>query len=349
MSEGGTTKRAVKQTAKQATSGEEAPRIDCLQYANWSEKIFRQMNAGGVHAAHVTIAYHENFREAVSNVIAWQRRFQKYRALIFHGKTAADVKTAQAQGRTAIFFGMQTPAVIEDDIGLVRVWHDLGARFMQLTYNNQSLLAGGCYEPHDSGVSRFGREVIGEMNRAGMAVDLSHAGARSVLQAIELSARPVAITHANPKWWHDCARNQPHDALRALAKSGGMLGLSLYAHHLRGGGDCTLAGFCEMAAETAARYGTAFLGIGSDLCQDQPHEVVAWMRNGRWRAPQADDAAAVFPRQPAWFENNLGFDNIAAGLKKVGFQASEVSAIMGGNWLRFFQESFDRRPGEAEE
>ncbi|HBN30599.1 MAG TPA: peptidase M19, partial [Rhodobacteraceae bacterium] len=153
-----------------------SPRIDNLQYANWSEKIFRQMRIGGVDAVHVTIAYHENFREAVLNVEAFNRWFEQFPDLIFQGKTAEDVSLAQATGRTAIFFGFQNPSPIEDDIRLVQVWHDLGVRFMQLTYNNQSLLATGCYEAEDNGITRMGREVIREMNRVGMVIDMSHSG-----------------------------------------------------------------------------------------------------------------------------------------------------------------------------
>lgn len=318
-----------------------APRIDGLQYANWSESIFHQMNAGGLHAVHATLAYHENFRELVQVVIAWNRRFQRYRQLILPGRRADDVETAMRQGRTAIFFGLQTPAPIEDDIGLVEVCYSLGIRFMQLTYNNQSLLAGGCYEPEDSGLSRFGRAVIAEMNRVGMVVDMSHSAERSTLQAIEQSARPIAITHANPKWWHACPRNHSDSVLRALSESGGMLGFSLYPHHLRGGSDCTLTAFCQMIAAAAERYGSAALAIGSDLCQDQPDAVVEWMRNGRWRLAAESDPPAVFPPPLGWFQDNRDFVNIGEGLRQQGFNDEETAAIMGGNWLRFYRDSFE--------
>ena len=81
--------------------------IDALQYNNWSEKVFKQINAGGLSAIHVTICYHEDFQEMVQNVIDWNRRFEDYDEMIFLGKTADDVRTAKAQGRTAIFFGYQ--------------------------------------------------------------------------------------------------------------------------------------------------------------------------------------------------------------------------------------------------
>src|SRR5438477_1596931 len=170
--------------------------IDCLQYCNWSEAIFRDMRGGGVTAIHATLCYHESFRETAANIASWNRHFERFPELIFQARTGADVHRAASEGRTAIFFGAQNPSCIEDDIGLVEILHTLGLRFMQLTYSNQSLLATGCYESEDSGLTRMGREVVREMNRLGLAIDMSHSAERSTLDAIGRSARPIAITHA---------------------------------------------------------------------------------------------------------------------------------------------------------
>ena len=318
--------------------------IDSLQYCNWSERIFRQMREGGVDAVHVTIAYHENFRETVANIEKWNLWFERFDDLIFHGRTGADVRLARKSGRTAIFFGFQNPSPIEDDIGLVEICHSLGARFMQLTYNNQSLLATGCYEDDDTGLTRMGRQVVAEMNRVGLVVDMSHSAERSTLEAIEHSTRPIAITHANPSFWHPARRNKSDEVLRALSGSGGMLGFSLYPHHLKGGSECTLASYCEMIARTAEMTGPERLGIGTDLCQDHGDEVVEWMRVGRWTKQldygegSADQPG--FPDMPSWFRNNTHFGNIERGLEKQGFSKKDVAGIMGENWLAFFDASF---------
>jgi len=318
--------------------------IDNLQYANWSEKIFKQMRAGNVDAVHATISYHENFRETVLNIEKWNRWFEQYPDLIMMGRYASDIDVARNTGRTAIFFGFQNPSPIEDDIGLVEIVHALGARFMQLTYNNQSLLATGCYESTDTGITRMGKQVIKEMNRVGLVVDMSHSADQSTIEAAELSERPIAITHANPFDWEPARRNKRDSVIRAVTQNGGMLGFSLYPHHLKNKSDCTVTDFCEMIARTADTYGTQHLGIGSDLCQDQPDSIVEWMRVGRWskEIDYGEGSAALpgFPADVEWFKDNTCFGNIAAGLERIGMNKDEVSDIMGKNWYRFYQNGF---------
>lgn len=319
-------------------------RIDNLQYANWSPRIFQQMREGGMDAIHVTIAYHENFRETVLNIEQWNQWFDVHSDLIMMGRTASDVDKARQTGRTAIFFGLQNPSPIEDDIGLIDIVHTLGVRFMQLTYNNQSLLATGCYESCDTGVTRMGKQVIKEMNRVGLVVDMSHSADRSTIEAADFSQRPIAITHANPYEWEPALRNKKDDVIRAVTGNGGMLGFSMYPHHLKDKSACTRTSFCEMIARTAEKFGVEHLGIGSDLCQDQPDSVVQWMRMGRWSREHdyGEGSASLpgFPDMPGWFNDNRDFGNLENGLRDVGMNHDEVEAIMGGNWYTFYMENF---------
>ena len=318
--------------------------IDGLQYCNWSEKVFRQMREGGATTVHVTISYWEDFRETVERMVEWNRRFEAHHDLIVPVHGAEDVRRAKAEGKTGIVFGAQNCSPIEDDVGLVQVLHDLGLRFMQLSYNNQSLLATGCYEAEDPGITRMGRQVIREMNRVGLVIDMSHSAERSTLEAVEISERPIAVTHANPAFWMPALRNKSDAILKALGESGGMLGFSLYPHHLKDKTDCTLEAFCQMVARTAELMGIDHIGIGSDLCQDQPDSVVEWMRNGTWTRAldfgEGSKGEAGFPPQPNWFRDNRDFGTLATGLATVGFGREEVAKIMGGNWLSFFERSF---------
>jgi membrane dipeptidase len=313
-------------------------RIDGLQYCNWSREIFLQMRAGGLTAVHATVSYHEGFRQTVRHLVDWRARFREHEDLILLARNWDDVERARASGRTGIFLGLQTPMAIEDDIGLIEILHDLGVRFMQLAYNNQSLLGCGWMEDEDSGVTRMGREAIAEMNRLGMAIDLSHAGERTALEAIEFSKRPVVISHANPRWLKDTARNVSKTLLQALRAKGGLLGLSLYPLHLPNGSETTLKQFGEMAAAAAEIVGVDHLGVGSDLCQNQPDSTVRWMRAGRWTL--ASDDALAFPRQPDWFRSNQDFPGLADGLAAAGFDSGEIASVLGDAWRKYIAASF---------
>ena len=196
----------------------------------------------------------------------------------------------------------------------------------------------------DPGLTRMGRQVIAEMNRVGLVVDMSHSADRSTIEAADISARPIAITHANPHAWAPALRNKSDDVIGAVTSRGGMLGFSLYPHHLKDKSACSLESFCEMIARMAEKFGAEHLGIGSDLCQDQPDSVVDWMRTGRWTKGvdygEGTAAAPGFPPMPDWFQDNRDFGNIEKGLRDIGMTADEVAGIMGGNWYRFFAENF---------
>ena len=306
--------------------------------------MFEEVRDGGIDAVHVTIAYWENTKETLENIGQWHRRFRIFNDLIMPVRQASDILEAKRQGKVGIIFGFQNCSPIEDDLKMVQILHELGVRIMQLTYNNQSLLGAGCYEDNDAGITRFGKEVIREMNRVGMIIDMSHSGERSTLEAIELSERPIAITHANPSFFHAALRNKSDRVLKALGESGGMFGFSLYPFHLKNGADCTLQEFCEMIARTAEMVGIDRLGIGSDLCKKWDYSTLEWMRSGRWTAEvdygEGSAANREWPQQPSWFEGAGDIMNIADGLLQVGFRQEDVAKVMGNNWQRFFEEGF---------
>ncbi|MFT5484271.1 MAG: membrane dipeptidase [Halieaceae bacterium] len=318
--------------------------IDGLQYSKWDRSVFEQMILGGLSCVHVTIAYWENARETLSNIGRWNQLFEQHADLIMPVRVAADVEKARDEGKVGIVFGFQNCSPIEDDISLVEVFHQLNVRFMQLTYNNQSLLGSGCYETEDTGISRFGKVVIQEMNRVGMVIDMSHSGERSTLEAIDLSSRPITVSHANPSFFHEALRNKSDDVLTAMSRRGGLLGFSLYPFHLADGPDCTLDSFCVMVARAVDLMGIEHVGIGSDLCLNQDLSVLEWMRNGRWSKKldygEGSVANASWPNSLPWFADSSDFPNLTNGLLQHGFSEPDVRLIMGENWLRFFADSF---------
>ena len=318
--------------------------IDGLQYCNWDRSIFENIWKGGLTAVHVTLVYWENTKESFQKLDEWDSNFSKHADILSHAKTTQDILEAKKNNKVAIIYGFQNSAPIENNIFLVEEFFLRGLRFMQLTYNNQTPLAGGCFESNDSGVSRFGYSVIEEMNRLGMIVDLSHAGKKSCLDAINFSKKPVAISHANPVFFHHSLRNIDDDVLKKLSKKDGFIGLSLYPFHLKNHGDCTLEDFCEMICKLANIIGIDHIGIGSDLCKNWDNDVVMWMRNGKWTKKtdygESDIKSSSWPKQPSWFKNGSDIKNIYTGLIKCGMSETKIFKILGSNWLEFMKMHF---------
>ena len=315
--------------------------IDGLQYCYWDRSYFESLQRSGITAVHVTLVYHEMARETLSRFAQWNKYFELYSDLIMPIMNMTDVKIAKEKKLVGIFFGAQNCSPIDDEIGLIEVMRKQGLLIMQLTYNNQSLLATGCYEKHDNGITRFGKQAIEEMNRVGMIIDMSHSSEISTLEAIDLSSRPICISHANPNFAHKALRNKSNEVIKALCKRGGLLGFSLYPFHLPNSSKCTLEDFTQMIADTADMVGVEHLGIGSDLCLNQPIEVLEWMRNGRWTKSmdygEGSASNSGWPDDLPWFKDENGMENIYNGLLKQGFKEKEANQILGGNWFNFLE------------
>ncbi len=319
---------------------ESFPVIDALQASNWSATHFQSLVDAGIDAIHVTVAFWHDCQETLKQLGKWNRWFNEYSDLIMPVRDVGDIDRAHKKGRTGIILGFQNSSPIEDDFSLIEIFHQLGVRVMQLTYNNQNLLGTGCYENQDAGLTKFGRMTVREMNRLGMIVDVSHTSEKTCFDVIDYSERPIAITHANPSSFHNVVRNKSDVLLLELANSDGMLGFSLYPLHLANGSDCQLEEFCTMVSRTADLIGVNHLGLGTDLCLGWGSDYLNYMRSGTWDDGKQSNTEVVWPAYPSWFRQPEDLQNVASGLNAVGFSDSEVGMIMGGNWYRFFRESW---------
>lgn len=318
--------------------------IDGLQYCNWNRELFLDVWKGGISAIHVTLVYWENREASFDKFSQWQKILIEHKDIVCHAKNTQDILEANKNNKVAIIFGFQNSAPIENDIFLIEKFFSKGLRFMQLTYNNQTALAGGCFETKDSGLSRFGYQVIEEMNRLGMIIDLSHAGKKTCLDAIQLSSKPVAFSHANPLFFHSSKRNIDDEVLKILSKKDGIIGLSLYPLHLKDNGNCKIEDFCEMIHKLVNMIGIDHIGIGSDLCINWDDHVVQWMRNGKWTKKlnygESRNKSSTWPKQPSWFQKGSDIKNVYYGLLKSGMDEKNIYKILGTNWLDFMKKNF---------
>ena len=322
--------------------------VDGLQIPTPERRWFEEWHAGGLGCVHATMAVWEGAKETLSYIAKYKRVLLENADIVEQATTAEDIVRIAAAGKTAVLFGFQNTAPIEHDIELFRVFRDLGVRIMQLTYNLQNYIGCGYWEQSDSGISsRFGRQAIEEMNALGILIDLSHCGERTTLEAIEQSGRPVSITHANPREYvgaptFGAARLKTTEAIKALARRGGVLGLSPNRNMVKRGADTTLEEFCDMVAWTAERIGVDAVGIGTDYCPGHPPSIRTWWRYARWsreRAPAAQMQIAPHEGWQDWLRSPAQFANIWEGLAHHGFSDGDVAKIMGGNFMRLFRDS----------
>jgi microsomal dipeptidase-like Zn-dependent dipeptidase len=321
--------------------------IDALEYSDWDREIFQEMASGGLTCVHATVAVWEDARTTLDLIGRWNRRFRANADLIRPIRQGADIQRASADRKVGIVLGFQNTSPFEDDLDLVEIFHGLGIRIAQLTYNIQNFVGGSCYESNDSGLSRFGRYVIGEMNRVGMLVDLSHVGERTAFDAVSASTRPVAITHANLASVRAHPRNKSDKLVRALAEAGGVLGCSPYPH-ITGGSDTKLSDWCEMVARAVELMGVDHVAVGTDTSRKWTDDYLGWIRMGRWS--HEIDYGASTTRSTGWepwpdfYQTPADFPHLAQGLREHGFADDETAKIMGLNWLRLFTDSFGPVP-----
>lgn len=323
--------------------------IDCLQSSKPERDRFEEWRRGDVNCVHMTVATMENARETLSLLGKWNRHFEENADLIAPALTAADIGPIVASKRTAVILGFQDTSPFEDDIELVEIFHRLGVRVVQLTYNIQNRVGSGCWETEDSGISKhFGKNVLSEMNRLGMLIDVSHCGERTSMDAIDLSSQPIAVTHANPdefvgKDIELNRRNKSTALLKRLAERGGVVGLSLYPKIMKGGSDCTLDTFLDMVSWTVDRIGIDSVAMGTDFYAGWPLSAILWWRAGRFARESAVPITG-FSAWPSFFQSPADFPKLVHGLESRGFKKDEVNKFIGGNWLRLFGEVFAAPP-----
>src|SRR5437763_4026950 len=213
--------------------------IDGLVVSKWSRAVFADMRRGGLTAANCTCSIWEGFVGTMRHIAQWKRWFADNSDLITAVRTTA-VRRAKVEARTGIILGFQNTSALEDQIGYISLFKELGVGVMRITYNTQNLAGAGCYERRDTGLSGFGHEVVAEMNRVGVLCDLSHVGAVTSRDVILASKRPVAYTHILPAALKAHPRNKSDEDIRFIAEHGGFVGVTMFPPFLARGNNSTV-------------------------------------------------------------------------------------------------------------
>ncbi len=310
--------------------------VDGLIVSDFNREIFLDMRRGGLTAANCTCCIWEDFTGTMRNIMQWHAWFRDHPDLILQVKTTADIQRAKAEGKVGIILGWQNISGIEDQIGYLSLFKELGVGIMQMAYNTQNLVATGCYESKDGGLSDFGREVIAEMNRLGILCDLSHVGSTSSRDVILESRQPVAYSHCLPAGLKPHPRNKSDEELRFIVDHGGFVGVTMFTPFLARGVDATVEDYVQAMEYVIDRCGEDHVGYGTDFTQGHEPAFFDWITHDKGYARRLTDFGTI--KNPAGLETIGQTGSLTATMLRRGWPESRIEKVMGRNWVDFLRE-----------
>ena len=235
-------------------------------------------------------------------------------------ESADDVLRAKSEGKLAIGFHFQGTNPIAHDLAMVEVYYKLGIRHMLMCYNVKTPIGDGCQEQTDGGLSRLGADLVKEMNRVGMLVDVAHTGYRTSMDVFATSSEPVILSHANARALCDHTRNVWDDQIVACAESSGVIGVIAFKPVL-GDDDVPIVDLLLRHIQYIADLvGPQHVGLALDLIYDQSVSTQTMWNPFYHPRPITD----IPPEQMPF---------IVDGLLRAGFTDAESRGILGENWL----------------
>lgn len=309
--------------------------IDGLIISNFNRDVFEDMRRGGITAANCTCCVWEGFTETMRNVARWKRWFGEHGDVITQIYTSDDIVRAKKEGKTGIILGWQNLTGIEDQIGYLALFKELGVGIMQMAYNTQNLVGCGCYEKVDSGLSEFGHDVVAEMNRLGILCDLSHVGPKTSTDVIVASKQPVAYTHCLPAGLKQHPRNKSDEQLKFIADKGGFVGVTMFPPFLKKGPQSTVDDYVEAIDYVIKICGEEGVGIGTDFTQGYGQEFFDWITHDKGYGRRLTNFGDVI--NPEGLRTIGEFPNLTAAMERAGWSTTRIERILGANWLRLLK------------
>jgi len=280
---------------------------------------FVRLRDSGTTVFHPAVGYTAGdiYAESLRDIIGWNGFLAAHGEQFRRIERVADFKQAKALGKIGILIGEQNSAhfrTVED----VDRFYNLGQRVSQLTYSGNRIGAGSS-DPRDSGLSQYGVQIVERMNAVGMAVDVSHCGDRTTMDAIDASRKPVLITHSNCRALvPGMARCKTDEAITRLAAKGGVMGITMVRSFVRAGGRVTIEHVLDHVDHLAKLAGVEHAGIGSDVDLDGRDTPVHPTR--RFDLDGIDYAKKIY--------------DLTEGLVSRNYSSRNIELILGGNFER---------------
>ncbi|MEA2934869.1 MAG: rane dipeptidase [Variibacter sp.] len=304
------------------------------EYVEWFQE-------GGYTAVAPTVGLGGDAAAALRELGGWHRFINSRHDLLLV-RAAADIQAAKQQKKLGIIFHFQGTSPIEGDLRYADAFKALGVGMVMLAYNQKNRVGDGCEERTDAGLSNFGVELVERLNELRIVIDCSHTGLRTTLDAIEMSSAPVVFSHSNPKAVHESRRNITDEQIKAVAKSGGLVGINGFLAYVSPDSKPTLDQFLRHVDYVVNLVGIDHVGLGVDYFTHQvgvatDAQALEYyedsVRVGRWRRD-------TYPPPPYPYPEGIGtpkeIRNFTKALLERGYKPDDTKKILGGNWLRVF-------------
>jgi membrane dipeptidase len=326
----------------------------CFSTPGFFKEEEREIQAfvdGGIGGGLATVAEEEhNFAKAVDSINKHVRLFRRHPDKVRVCESVRELEQCKAEGRVGFVLHFQDSRPIETDLDYLEVFHKLGLRVFQLTYNSQNYVGSGCCELHDAGLSSFGRSVVEACNSLGLLIDLSHCGYTTCRDAIRHTRKPLALTHVGAyALCRAAGRNKPDDIIKAVADTGGVIGIAFFAPLVKRNNEthevllADVDDVLDHIDHVVKLVGSEHVGIGSDLSNYYARTLdLPPFSSIRSYRPLRPDVFGVGPvdRYDPWpvgLDSHSKMLNLTRGLVKRGYSDEDVVGILGGNWLRLFR------------
>ncbi len=266
----------------------------------------------------------------------------KLRGFVSRAASPADIEAARREGRHWLYLtGNGVPLAQEwnstaDELAYVRLFYQLGIRMMHLTYNRRNALGDGCAEPANAGLSELGRAAIAEMNRVGLIVDVAHSGWRTSLEAARASTKPIVASHSAAMEMRRHIRAKPDEVIRAIADTGGYVGVYSVASFLARSGD--LNAMLDNIEYLVKKFGADHVAIGTDLAYIPSTANAQWKLAGP-RPKSRERFEALWPPGALTSQGHpslawINWPMFTVGMVQRGISDADIQNILGGNVLR---------------
>jgi membrane dipeptidase len=336
------------QEARAAKLHSDAVVVNALDtsYSILEDKYFQKLGAGGVNVSWVTVGGSELI-ETVDAAASMLAKIAANSGTMVQVTTAAGMEQAKRDGKVAVLLSTQNAGCVEDDPRRLEVLYRLGYRCMGITYSGGNYLGAGCGERtrETQGLSFAGVDVLNEMNRLGILVDMSHSGDATTWDVLRLSKKPVVFTHCNARALTDTTRNKPDDQIKAMADTGGAIGVVALPRMLKVDfREATLEDLLDHVDYIANLVGVDHVGIGLDQTDatERFAEPPARPELPDWRIRRPDMLGTYEEFYTVPYAKDIGDNsmvpNITRGLVARGYSDEDILKIMGGNWLRVFKD-----------